>query len=80
MKQYLNGMDWANKTSPVKEIKYEEDEIEDLNETGFDELDLELQKFNKEKEEYKQKHKEEEVDEDEESEELEKIKDPPYQK
>jgi len=53
MKQYLNGMDWANKTSPVKEIKYEEDEIEDLNETGFDELDLELQKFNKEKEEYK---------------------------
>ena len=28
MKKYLIGMDWTNKTIPVKEIKYEEDEVD----------------------------------------------------
>ena len=42
-------MNWTNKTSPVKEIKYEEDEIEDnsnnTDDKPFDELDWELKKF-----------------------------------
>ena len=63
MKKYLHSMDWANKTSPVKEIKYEEDddELEQPDESKdnnkqVDELDWELKKFEEEKEEYKKKY------------------------
>lgn len=87
MKKSLIDMNWENKTVPVKEIKYEEDEVEaedEEKEKAFDELDWELQKFKREKDEYNEKHKEddEEEEDEEESEEetLEKIKSPPYEK
>ena len=52
-------MNWTNKTSPVKEIKYEEDEVDmdEAEEKPFDELDWELKKFQQEKEEFQKKLK-----------------------
>lgn len=84
-------MNWTNKTSPVKEIKYEEDEVDmdEAEEKPFDELDWELKKFQQEKEEFQKKLKQQQQDDDEEEEEeeeetdeqiLEKIRNPPYSK